>query len=138
MKQILLMIAVRALVGGCGGKKAEPTKVVPEKLIANPIVEEAIRRILVKYTGKLTKADLKKVLVLHNKQLTDIPKDLEKLTPLTRLHLAGNKLSDVTGLEKLTQLKFLYLKSNPDLTKAQIDELKKALPKCKFYSNAKK
>ena len=78
------------------------------------------------------------MLVLHNKQLTEIPKDLEKLTPLTRLHLAGNKLSDVTGLEKLTQLKFLYLQSNPDLTKAQIDELQKALPKCTIFSNLTK
>jgi hypothetical protein len=28
--------------------------------------------------------------------------------------------------------------NNPDLTKAQIDELQKALPKCKIYSSAKK
>jgi len=36
----------------------------------------------------------------------------------------------VKGLEKLAELTFLDLGSNPDLTKAQIDELKKALPKC--------
>jgi len=36
------------------------------------------------------------------------------------------------GLENLTQLTRLYLRSNPDLTKAQIDELKKALPKCPY------
>ncbi len=34
------------------------------------------------------------------------------------------------GLEKLTQLRGLHLYNNPDLTKAQIDELKKALPNC--------
>ena len=39
------------------------------------------------------------------------------------------------GLENLTQLTRLYLRSNPDLTRAQIDELKKALPKCKIYSD---
>ncbi|SVB94223.1 uncharacterized protein METZ01_LOCUS247077, partial [marine metagenome] len=39
------------------------------------------------------------------------------------------------GLEKLTQLKFLFLDPSPDLTKAQIDELKKALPKCLILSN---
>ena len=33
--------------------------------------------------------------------------------------------------EKLTQLKFLNIGSNPDLTEAQIDELQKALPKCR-------
>ncbi len=41
------------------------------------------------------------------------------------------------GLEKLTQLRGLHLCNNPDLTKAQIAELKKALPKCGFYSNPK-
>jgi hypothetical protein len=31
----------------------------------------------------------------------------------------------------------LYLSDNPDLTKAQIGELQKALPKCKIEHNAK-
>jgi hypothetical protein len=35
-------------------------------------------------------------------------------------------------------LKVLNLQHNPDLSKAQIDELQKALPKCKIYSNPKK
>ena len=51
--------------------------------------------------------------------------------------LHDNKLTDVKGLEKLTQLKYLHLQNNPGLTKAQIDELQKALPKCEIYSNAK-
>ena len=42
------------------------------------------------------------------------------------------------GLEKLTQLEKLWLFDNPDLAKAQIDQLQKALPKCKIDSNAKK
>ena len=42
------------------------------------------------------------------------------------------------GLEKLMQLKYLHLYGNPDLTKAQIAELQKALPKCRIHSNAKK
>ena len=41
------------------------------------------------------------------------------------------------GLVKLTQLEMLYLAGNPDLTKAQIDELQKALPKCEIIGNAK-
>ena len=74
---------------------------------------------------------------LHSNQLTDV-KGLEKLTQLTHLNLTSNKLTSVTGLENLTQLTHLYLENNPDLTKAQIDELQKALPKCKIFSNAKK
>ena len=65
-------------------------------------------------------------------------KGLEKLTQLTGLYLAGNQLTDVKALENLTQLKLLYLDANPDLTKAQIDELKKALPKCDIRSNPTK
>ena len=42
------------------------------------------------------------------------------------------------GLEKLTQLKRLSLDFNPNLTKAQIDQLQKALPKCQIKSNPKK
>ena len=55
--------------------------------------------------------------------------DLEKVK---RLSLLGNQLTSVKGLENLTKLRQLYLRSNPDLTKAQIDELKKALPKCPY------
>ena len=76
-------------------------------------------------------------LSLDDNQLRDV-KGLEKLTQLTELNLFLNKLTDVKGLEKLTQLKGLILTDNPDLTKAQIDELQKALPKCKIHSNPKK
>ena len=124
--QLLLMIAAVAVVG-CG---KEPL---------DPILEKAIRWELYKPTGELTKADLEKVkmLSLSNKQLTSV-KGLEKLTQLDYLNLGGNQLTNVKGLEKLTQLTRLNLWNNPDLTKAQIDELKKALPNCKILSNAKK
>ncbi len=42
------------------------------------------------------------------------------------------------GLEKLTKLTTLGFTDNPDLTKAQIDQLQKALPKCYIEHNAKK
>ena len=120
----------------------EPTPVSPadEKLIADPIVEKAIREDLKKPTGELTKADLEKVTKLHlsNNKLTEVPKEMEKLTQLMRLYLSFNKLTDVKGLEKLTQLEWLFLRHNPDLTKAQIDELQKALPKCTIGSLPKK
>ncbi len=95
---------------GCGKKS-------PTVEIANPAVEAAIRIAANKPTGELTKADLEKV---------------------TRLSLGNNQLTDVKGLENLTQLEKLYLDDNPDLTEAQIDELQKALPKCKIHSNPTK
>ncbi|MDC0143688.1 hypothetical protein OAK45_04045 [Verrucomicrobia bacterium] len=144
IKQILLTCAVVALVG-CG-KKDDPNtgvvnpnkpspKAVPEKPIANTILEQ-----LKKPTGELTNADLGKVTELNliSNELTEVPKGLEKLTKLTWLGLGFNQLTDVKGLENLTQLEDLYLGGNPDLTKAQIAELKKALPKCEIRSNPTK
>ena len=129
----------------------------------NVTIEAAIREEIWKPTGKLTKADLNKLteLNLESNQLTGLPKDLEKLTQLESLGLEGNQLTelpkalekldqletlnltsnqltDVKGLEKLAQLTFLSLEDNPDLTKAQIDELQKALPKCIIFSTPTK
>ena len=104
------------------------------------VIEAAIRKSLNKPTGKLTEADYEKVpqLRLSGKQLTSV-KGLEKLTELKVLFLNRNKLIDVPKeLEKLTQLKELHLNHNYNLTKAQIDELKKALPKCQIDSNPTK
>ena len=89
----------------------------PTVEIANPIVEKAIRQRWTFLRGELTEADLEKV---------------------TELWLNGKQLTDVKGLEKLTQLTKLYLQNNPDLTKAQIAKLQKALPKCDIRSNATK
>jgi internalin A len=83
---------------------------------------------------KLTQLEL---LILGHNQLTDV-KGLENLTQLKTLILSFNKLTDVRGLEKLTQLRELVLTFNPDLTKAQIAELQKALPNCRIQSNPTK
>ena len=152
MKQILLICAVMALVG-CGGSKekvtpetqakAEPKK--PEAVpvvtvtIDNPIVERAIREYVGKPAAELTQADLEKVKALDfsSNKLTSV-NGLEKLTQLTMLNLEDNQLTDVKGLENLTKLNGLHLSNNPALTKAQIDELKKALPNCYIGSNPTK
>ena len=78
-----------------------------------------------------------KELPLDDNQLTDV-KGLENLTQLEGLWLPRNQLTDVKGLEKLTRLTELDLMDNPALTKAQIDELQKALPKCDISSNPTK
>ena len=78
-----------------------------------------------------------KTLHLENNQLTDV-KGLKNLTQLWWLHLENNQLTDVASLENLTQLEDLFLGDNPDLTKAQITELQKALPKGDIHSNPKK
>ena len=122
------------------------------------VIEAAIRKAAKKPTGELAKADLEKVtnldlgdnkltsvkglenltelrgLYLHDNQLTDV-KGLENLTQLKDLRLQLNQLTEVKGLENLTKLTRLDLRFNPDLTKAQIDELKMALPKCKISSD---
>ena len=173
---------------GCG-EKAEPLPnpdpaPAEEKLIADPIVEKAVRKELKKPTGELTKADFEKVdvLELYHNQLTELPKGLEKLTQIRKLYLDYNQLTSVKGLEKLTQLtqleflelsdndltsvkglenlmevtslglyenkltsvkglenlsqlEYLSLHDNPDLTKGQIAEIRKALPKCEIPSS---
>ena len=100
-----------------------PNPVPPagEKLITDPIIEKAIREELKTPSGELTKADLEKVtkLFLYSDQLS-------------------NQLTDVSAFANLTQLKELWLDNNPALTKAQIDELKKALPKCTIASTPTK
>ena len=128
IKQILLILAVVVVVG-CS----------PTVEFADPIVEKTIRAKLNKPTGELTKADVEKVvnLDLRSNQLTDVT-GLEKLTQLTYLSFRGNRLASVKGLEKLDQLTKLNLLNNPDLTKAQIDQLQKALPKCAILSNPTK
>ena len=131
MKQTVAILLLVSLVVGCGeSHNSQVAKVMAtakvkaaaeanaEAWVSDPNdsnnvkIEAAIRKEINKRTGELTKVDLEKV---------------------TELDLNNNQLTDVTGLEKLTQLKKLDLASNPDLTKAQIDQLKKALPDCKIY-----
>ena len=76
-------------------------------------IEVAIRKRIKKPVGELTDVDLEKVtsLGLSQNKLTDV-KGLEKLTQLTKLYLNNNKLTDVKGLENLSQLESLYLNDN--------------------------
>ncbi len=95
----------------------KPPNVVPNSPKAKAAIEAAIRKAVGKPTGELTKADVEKV---------------------TRLDLEGNQITDLKPLAGLTKLELLYLSGNPNLTKAEIDKLQKALPKCEIKHNATK
>jgi len=77
------------------------------------------------------------MLFLGKKGLTDVM-GLEKLTQLKQLWLYNNQLTNVEGLKKFTQLRMLNLTNNPALTKDQITELQKALPNCNISINPTK
>ena len=150
----IALFAVLLCLPAVGADKKPLTKEGSAK-----IIEAEIRYELNKPTGELTKADWEKVtkLGLYGKELTEVPKSLEKLAQLTEVNLTRNQLTSVKGLEKLTKLKWLklydnkltsvkglekltqltrlHLQGNPALTKAQIDQLKKALPKCEIVSD---
>jgi hypothetical protein len=145
MKHLLLICAVVALVG-CGEAEQEDLLTYEDSEEAKAAVvinaPPPERSLEVQFLdGELKKADLEEVtkLNLDGYQLTELPKNLENLTQLKVLVLSKNQLAGLPkGLEKLTQLTELRLDDNPDLTKAQIAELQKALPKCKITHNAKK
>jgi len=109
MAKIILSLLFFACLPLMGADKKPLTRAESAKAI-----EAAIRKELKKPTGKLTKADLKKVtsLGLIDKQLNHVPEGLEKLDALTHLALDHNQLSNVKGLEKLTQLTHLSLFNN--------------------------
>jgi internalin A len=105
MKQLLLMITV---VMGQSALAADK-----KPLIADPIVDKAIREKLKKPTGKFTEADLKKIknLNLRDKGLTDI-RSLTGLSGLEVLSLGNNKVKDLSVLKHLRELKELRLDGN--------------------------
>ena len=164
VKQLLLMTAV--VMGQSVLSADKRLQVIPNSPKAEAAIEEAIRGIAKKPAGKLTKADFKraKVLKLEFAAITDLDPlqslkklgvkkleglilgennitDLSALTRLKKLkvlELNNNQLTDISALAKLKHLEELDLRNNPDLTKAKIEKLQKALPKCRIYHNTKK
>ena len=69
-------------------------------------------------------------------KLAALEADLEQVT---YLYLSNSQLTDVPkGLEKLNQLTRVDLYNNPDITKAQIAGLQKAVPNCEIRHDATK
>ena len=116
MKQILVMMTAAVVLVGCSkdtpetsqaveaeaqvtpAPTPEPVSPVDQKLIADTIVEKAIRRSLKKPEGGLTETDLKEVtdLTLMNYRITDAGlKEVAKLQKLTFLSLYGTKITEV-------------------------------------------
>jgi len=78
-----------------------------------------------------------KSLDLGFNQISDVSA-LKELKRLTNLNLRDNQIGDVSALKALNQLIRLHLEDNPNLTKDQIAELQKALPRCRIEHNATK
>ena len=94
MQQFLLMMVAVVLV--------EQSVVANDKLIADPIVEKAIRLQYKKPEGNITKADLENVyeLNLGDTQITDAGlKDVAKLQNLEELVLENTQITD-EGLKR--------------------------------------
>ena len=110
-----------------------PPKIVPNSPTGAAAIEAEIRR------ESIAAGSIEKVrhIDLTRKMITDVSA-LARLKQLEILWLPFNNLTDVSTLSGLAQLRRLSLENNPDLTKAQIDQLQKALPKCKISSNPTK
>lgn len=85
-------------------------------------------------------ANLKKLhtLTLSDCRLTDVSV-LAGLKNLRSISLYNNPgLSKVSTLAALTNLESLDLRQNPDLSKAEIDSLQQSLPRCKITHDTQK
>ena len=110
MKQILVMMVAVVLVG-CGEdtRKAVPIPPASKNIIADNIVDKAIRKELGKPISGLTNADLEKVtyLDLSNTKITEEGlKELAKLQNLTKIALRRTKITD-EGLKEVAKLQNL-------------------------------
>ena len=112
-------------------------------VLCPPLVAADKKSLTKEESAKIIEAAIRKRINWRYARTLPTDRPIGKLTKayleeVKELNLFGRRLTDVKGLEKLTNLTYLSLNSNPDLTKAQIDQLQKALPKCKIFSNPTK
>ena len=79
---------------------------------------------------------LKELSINHN-QIRDVSA-LKELRQLRYLDLGFNQVTDLSALKELKLLTHLDLRNNPNLSNAQVAEIRAALPKCRIYSNPTK
>ena len=123
-------------------QQSSKVKVVSNSLKAKMALEVTLKKAIGQLGGVdpvITEAHMSrlKYVDLRSKELTDISV-LRGLTQVNYLFLQGNNLTDVSVLTELKKLEQLDLTNNPNLTKAEIAKLRKALPKCNIIHNAKK
>ena len=106
---------------------ASDRKLVTELNLANKDIADLTP--LEKLTS-LTKLDL------YKNQITDLT-PLAGLVRLEELGLGSNEITDLSPLTGLKRLEHLNLEDNPNLAGAQIDKLKRPMPKCRIVHNAK-
>jgi internalin A len=85
------------------------------KLIEDPVLESAVRDVLQKYSGELTKADLgklKTIYITRKGNKVKSLKGLEYATNLFSLYLADNHISDVSPIANLPKLTKINLGTN--------------------------
>ena len=136
MKQVLLLCAMVM------GQSDQSVLAADEKLIADPIVEKAIRRQIGKPKDKLTKVDLAKVTMhaLRSTKIIDVGlKEIAKLQELTGLWLNGTDITDAGLMDAAKLQKLIHLNlDGTKITDENAAELGKALPKCKIFHSYKK
>ncbi|QGQ93801.1 hypothetical protein EHS13_02210 [Paenibacillus psychroresistens] len=112
LRKILVAVALLSLIFNLyEGKKV----FAANKLIEDPVLESAVRDVLQKYSGELTKADLgklKTIYITRKGNKVKSLKGLENASNLFSLYLADNNISDVSPIANLPKLTNINLGTN--------------------------